>query len=291
MGIPRSITSLVGAMLAVTVCASCGEPTTPEPTTPEPTTVESTTAEPKTAEPKTAEPAAAPSGCEGSQLELADATAIAGVTLKLLTDATNTTLLLTNSGSLSVAVFPPEDGTTRLAAAPYANPSDAASVEALHAVASVANPNNVPEMPQGVPLSQVYFVPPGWSVCATTGDLSQAAHVRYLRDKASSATYFATKALGDQLVKFVTPKSIQKMQTLETCAKETDTMLTSTPRLTDTDLYTGLITGGTACRSSFNALLGDAEEAKSAETGALKWLERTPQLLENSKFFVALAHH
>lgn len=281
MGVHRSITALLGAMLAIAVCASCSDD---EPTSDEPTIVEPTIVEP------TVEPLVAPSSCEDSDLTLADATAPPGVTLKLSTDSTNTTLLLTNSGSLSVAVFPHQDGRTHLAAAPYANPSDAASIEALNAVASVANPNSVPEMPAGVPLDQVYFVPPGWSVCGTTGDLNQAAQVRYLRDKASSATYFATKALADQFVKFFTPKSMQRAQTLETCARETNTLLTDTPSLTNSDLYTGLITGGTACRSSFKALLGDAEEARSAESGALKWLKRTPQLLENSKFFIALSH-
>ena len=289
MGLRRIVTPLLGAMLAIAVCASCGEDPTPGPTAVVPTPFPPPTPTPTPTE-TIVEPVVAPSSCEDSHLSLPDASDIPGVNLKLFTDSTNTTLLLTNGGSLSVAVIPNEGGTTHLDKAPYANPTDPASVEALRAVASVADPNRVPEMPDGIPLNQVYFVPPGWSVCGTTGDLNNAARVRYLRDKGSSATYFAAKGLADQFVKFVTPEGIQKAQTLETCAKETTALLTDRPDFTNIDLYTRLITGGTSCRSSFKALLGDAEEAKSAESGALKWLERTPKLLENSKFFSALAH-
>jgi hypothetical protein len=235
-------------------------------------------------------PPTAPTDCQDSKVSLTDAGSIQGVTLKRFTDPTRTTLLLTNSGSLSVVIFPPEDASTRLAASPYANPTDSASVAALDAVLAVANPNAVPGMPPGVSPNQVFFVPPGWSVCGTTGDVNRPAQARYLRDKTSSATNFAVRALAAPLFKRLTPSAVEKAQVLVTCAQDVVNLLHDRPSVSDPDLYVDVIGGETACRSSYKILLGDEAAAAETESRALTWLERSPQLLKNTKFFLALAH-
>jgi len=233
---------------------------------------------------------AAPATCEGSDEQLPNADDLRGVSLARYTDPTGTSLLLTNNGTLSVVIVPPPDGSTTLATAPYANPTDPASVVALEAVAAAANPNAVPGIPAGVPFDQVYFVPPGWSVCGTTGDTAVAASVRYLRDKVSSATYFTTKALAEPIIQYVTPGALRRSQTLIACARSVTELLSTRPDLDDINLYMGVIKGQTSCRSSYATLLGDSAKADKTESRALTWLERIPKLLEDSKLVFALAH-
>lgn len=142
-------------------------------------------------------PAQAAADCSASQVQLPQVSEAQDVALAASTDATRTSLLLKNTGRLSVIVIPGEDGATRLLTAPYANPTDVASVAARIAVAESGTIDSVPGLPGGIPLSQVFIVPPQWAVCGVTGQLGRVAGVRFLRDKASSAEYFAAKYLAD----------------------------------------------------------------------------------------------
>lgn len=143
----------IAALSALAIMSSCGsEPE--DPPLPDPPT------------PAQAQP---PANCSGSDVGLPALTEVEGVTLSAATDATRTSLLLTNTGELSVVIIPDANGTTQLQPAPYANPTDAASVAALEAVASSADPNSVPGIPAGVRMDQVFFVPPQWAVCGVTG--------------------------------------------------------------------------------------------------------------------------
>jgi hypothetical protein len=230
---------------------------------------------------------AVPLSCAGSNIRLADTAGLPGIRLARYTDPTRTTMRLTNIGSLSAVVVPPANRSTSLWTAPYANPTDSASVAALQAVAAVADPNAVPYIPAGIPFSQVYFVPPGWSVCALTGRTGVPAEVRYLRDKTSSATYFSTRALAGPLVKYVTPLQIRRSQALVTCARNVADLVTTRPDLTDIDLYSSIISGATSCRNAYRMLLDDAAKAARTESRALIWLERAPRLLSTTRFFLA----
>ncbi len=228
--------------------------------------------------------------CSASDVQLPQVSEAQDVALAASTDATRTSLLLRNTGRLSVIVIPDEDGATRLLTAPYADPTDAASEAALIAVANRGTIDSVPGLPGGIPLSQVFIGPPQWAVCGVTGQLGRVAGVRFLRDKASSAEYFAAKYLADQLSTRVTPTALKTGRTLATCAKGALQLLQQDPGLQGLDLYTRVIGTESACRSSYKTPLGNDEEAaQKMESRTLHLLEKSPTLLENSKFFVALA--
>jgi hypothetical protein len=229
-----------------------------------------------------------PSDCQNSTQQLPIATGVEDVTVELATDPTKTTLLLTNRGPMTIAVIPPEIGIARIDEAHYADPDDPAAVAGNTAVKFSAKASLVPGIPAGLSPDQVHFVPPDWAVCVTTGNLLRPASARYLRDKVSSAVYFAAKALDDAIEERVKGESLAKSQTLITCAQDTVNLLTNTPDLADADLYADVFTGQTECRSAYSTLLRTDEEAEKTGSRALKFLDRAPQLLEDSKFAVAL---
>lgn len=285
----RRVFLLLVAPLSVLVLSGCGGGADDTPPGDAPTS-ETTTPDAPTTDHRT-DPVSAPADCEGSSEPLPDAAGIEGVRLARFTDPTSTTELLTNTGALSVVIIP--DGTrTTLWPAYYADPdqTDTAAWAALEAVRQTADPASVPGLPPGTSPDQVFFVPPGWSVCATTGDLAVPASVQYLRDKATSAMYFTAKGLAGQLTAYVTPQTLKRSQTLVECAQGVGDLLSERPAEDDLTLYTKVIKGETSCRKSYQMLLGDSAEAEQTENRALTWLERMPRLLEESDFLRALAH-
>ena len=266
------------AMVAVAGCSSAegdsGDGTTV--TTPEiviPTT------------PAVLKPAA---DCSKSTVPLDPVSEMDGVRLDASTDPTRTSLLLTNTGSLSVIVVPDASFASRLVAAPYANPTDRASKAALTAVTHSGPLGPDRGLPPYVPSTQVFIVPPQWAVCALTDDVREAAGVRYLRDKVSSAEYFVAKGLADQLVsKFESKKT---GPTLIRCVKNTLQLLRAHPDLADVELYAEILGAESTCRAGYKTLLGqDERAAERTGTTVLNLLERTPRLLETTRLFQALA--
>jgi hypothetical protein len=228
--------------------------------------------------------------CLGSDIELGPVAGMDGVRLEASTDETGTSLLLKNTGSLSVLVIPDAYWRTRLTEAPHANPTDAASTAALAAVARAGGLTAVTQLPARIPLTQVFIVPPQWAVCGLTDDVREVASVRYLRDKTTSAEYFVAKSLADQLVSRATPASQKTGQTLLSCAKGTQRLLKERIELRDIELYAELLQTETACRSSVKTLLSNDERAtQRTSSRILNLLERAPRLLENTKLFLALA--
>ncbi len=228
--------------------------------------------------------------CSGSDVPLGTVAGMDGVRLEASTDETGTSLLLTNTGSLSVLVVPDAYWRTRLTEAPHANPTDAASKAALAAVIRAGGLSGVTELPARIPMTQVFIVPPQWAVCGLTDDVREVASVRYLRDKTTSAEYFVAKSLADQLVSRVTPPSQKTTQTLLSCAKGTQRLLKERIELRDIELYAELLETETACRSSVKTLLSNDERAtQRTSSRILNLLERSPRLLENTKLFLALA--
>lgn len=227
--------------------------------------------------------------CSKSTVQLAPETDVDGVQLEISTDPSLTSLLLKNTGSLSVLVVPDSNFTTRLIAAPYASPKDDASKAALGATAATGNTDVDRGLPAYVPRSQVFVVPPQWAVCGLTDDLRRTAAVRYLRDKRSSAEYFVTKGLADQLMsQFAAPKV---RPTLDRCAKGTLQVLKERKDLLGVELYAEILGTDSTCRAGYKALLGNDERAtQRTDTAVLNLLERTARLLETSKLFEALAH-
>jgi hypothetical protein len=228
--------------------------------------------------------------CTGSDIELAPVSGMDGVRLEASTDQTGTSLLLRNTGSLSVLVVPDAYWRTRLTSAPYANPTDAASNAALAAVTRAGGLTAVTELPARIPLGQVFIVPPQWAVCGLTDDVREVATVRYLRDKTTSAEYFVAKGLADQLYARFTSLPQKTGQTLISCAKGMQQILKERIDLADIELYAQLLSTETTCRASFKALLSNDERAtQQTSTRLLNLLERTPRLLENTRLFLALA--
>ncbi|MFG1819269.1 hypothetical protein ACGFIF_36285 [Kribbella sp. NPDC049174] len=229
--------------------------------------------------------------CSGSDLVLPPVSGDEGVSLEASTDDTGTSLLLKNTGSLSVLVIPDAEWTTRVIAAPHANPTDAASKAALAAVAGAGGLQAVTELPPGIPQSQVFIVPPEWAVCGLTDDVRNVASLRYLRDKTTSAEYFVAKGLADQVLARFTPPAKKTSQTLLNCAKGTQQLLKERADLEDVALYAELLNTEGACRSSVKALLSNDERAtQQTSSRILNLLERAPRLLENTRLFLALAH-
>ncbi|MGW6282962.1 hypothetical protein [Kribbella sp. NPDC055071] len=222
--------------------------------------------------------------CSQSTKQLTPISEMEGVRLTISTDPAGTSLLLKNTGSQSVVVIPDANFRTRLIAAPYANPTDQASRAALLAVNSSGSLTTVHEIPAFVPAAQVVILPPLWAVCALTDVLTETASVRYLRDKPTSAEYYVTKGLADQLIRKFTAKSLRP--TLVACAKATLDLLKGAPDITDVELYADILGSDSACRAQYKALLKDDEQAtQQIDTTVLNQLQRTPRLVGNTRLF------
>ena len=175
--------------------------------------------------------------------------------------------------------------TSRLVTAPYANPTDQASQAALIAVTNSGHWVLIAACRRTFRATQVFIVPPQWAVCALTDDIREAARVRYLRDKVSSAEYFVAKGLADQLLSRF--ESNKAKPTLIKCVKNTLQLLRpSRPgghRAVRRDPRRGV-----HVRAGYKALLGHDERAtQRTGTTVLNVLERTPRLLETTRLFEA----
>ncbi|NIK58617.1 hypothetical protein [Kribbella shirazensis] len=227
--------------------------------------------------------------CAKSTEQLAAESETDGVQLTLSTDPSRTSLLLKNTGSLTVVVIPDAAFTTRLASAPHANPKDAASRAALTAVNNSGGVAAVPGIPPYVPKSQIVTLPPQWAVCALTDDAKETASVRYVQDRASSAQYFVTKGLADQLL--LKTGSDRSRPTLIRCARGTLRALKAYPNLPDIELYVAVLGGPRyACRASYQALLGgDARATGQLGAAVINRLGSVPRLLPNSRLLTTAA--
>jgi hypothetical protein len=230
----------------------------------------------------------AASDCSSATTPASQSGAAPGVSASTTTDVTGTSLLLKNTGQLTLVVIPV--GTTRLQRAPEANPGDLASQLALDALASTFVPSAVPGLPDGVPMDQVFVVPPDWAVCALTGQLGTFARVQFLSDKASTAKYALVKKLSDDAVSMLTPPRLKNQQAFLACARGMDTLLIDRPELNGFDLYATAVRSGTACQSSYTALLGssDPQAAQRTESRLLVLLKKSPTLIENTRLLTAL---
>ncbi|MGZ0153090.1 hypothetical protein ACXJJ3_38935 [Kribbella sp. WER1] len=211
-----------------------------------------------------------------------------GVQLTASTDPSRTSLLLKNTGSMTVVVLPDADFSSRLIAAPTAmNPKDAASRYALLAV-NTSGAGELPAVPTYAPKSQVVTVPPQWAICALTDNLQETASVRYLQDRTSSAEYFVSKALADQLLLKVSAQ--RSRQTLIRCARSTQTTVKASPDVPDIELYAEILGAGSPCRGGYQALLhGDDRAAGQLGAAVLSRLGSVPRLIPNSPLYTVTA--
>ncbi|GAA1599322.1 hypothetical protein GCM10009804_64950 [Kribbella hippodromi] len=222
--------------------------------------------------------------CRQSTVRLPAESETDGVELTVSTDPSRTSLLLKNTGSLTVIVVPDADFTSRLVAAPYANPKDQASRAALIAVNNSGGAAAVRAVPAYVPPAQVITLPPLWAICALTDDAKMTASVRYLQDRPSSAEYFVTKALADVLL--VNHSSDRTRPALIRCAKSTLSVLKTHPGMSDIELYVEILGPRAACQAGYKALLGGSQAAtEQLGNSVLGRLAGAPRLLANSRIF------
>jgi hypothetical protein len=219
--------------------------------------------------------------CSSSTQALPTESETDGVQLAVSTDPSRTSMLLKNTGSMTVVVLPDEEFSTRLVAATSANPKDAPSRTALSALTAGGSVAGVTEIPPYVPLTQVITVPPRWAVCALTDNVEEAASVRYVQDRPSSAAYFVAKELADQLL--LKTSAARAGQTLATCARDTLDAIKASPDGSDIELYVGVIGAGSRCRNGYKALLhGDERATGRLGSTVVNRLGSVPRLVPNS---------
>jgi hypothetical protein len=238
--------------------------------------------------PRTTGPAKPATDCTHSTEQLPPEAQADGVALAASTDPTHTSLLLKNIGGLTVIIMPDAGFTSRLIGAPKENPTDLASRAALIAVNHSGGLAGVLDIPVFMPKSQVITVPPDWAVCVLSDSLKEFATARYLQDKPTTAEYFLTKALADQLL---TKNSIARTQpTLIRCAKSTVDVVKGKPSLSDIEQYVEILNPGSPCRNSYQALLhSNQDAADELATAVLSELQATPRLHANSDLVVTTA--
>ncbi|WP_371403266.1 hypothetical protein OHA10_35950 [Kribbella sp. NBC_00662] len=278
----RDWTLLSGvALLAVVATAGC--------TTAEGSSGSSPVTEtPSIVLPRTTGPVKAAADCTHSTEQLPPEAQADGVVLSAGTDPTHTSLLLKNIGGLTVIIMPDAGFTSRLIAAPATNPTDLESRAALIAVNNSGGLAGVLDIPVFMPKNQVITVPPGWGVCVLSDSLKEFASARYLQDKPTTAEYFLTKALADQLL---TKNSLARTQpTLIRCAKSTVDVVKGKPSLSDIEQYVEILAPGSPCRNSYQALLhSDRDAADQLATAVLSELQATPRLKANSDLIITTA--
>jgi hypothetical protein len=226
--------------------------------------------------------------CKQSTVALPAESEIDGVQLEVSTDDSHTSLLVKNTGSLTVVVIPDATFDTRLISAPHADPKDSASRAALIAVNNSGARAAIREIPKYVPATQTITLPPQWAVCALTDNVEETAGVRYLQDKASSAEYFVAKGLADQLLARMSVG--RAAPTLVKCTRATLTELTAHPELPDIEQYADILGSGSSCRNSYKALLqGNEHDTAQLSSAVLNRLEGAPRLAAGSRLFDAVA--
>ena len=238
--------------------------------------------------PRTTGPVKAATDCAHSTEQLPPEAQADGVALAATTDPTRTSLLLKNIGGLTAIIMPDAGFTSRLIAAPTGNPTDLASRAALIAVNNSGGLAGVLDIPVFMPKSQVIVVPPEWAVCVLSDSLKEFASARYLQDKSTTAQYFLSKALADQVLG---KNSIARTQpTLIRCAKSTADVVKGKPTLSDIEQYVEILAPGSPCRNSYQALLhSDRDAADQLATAVLSELQATPRLKPNSDLLITTA--
>ncbi|WP_329000729.1 hypothetical protein OHA18_40650 [Kribbella sp. NBC_00709] len=226
--------------------------------------------------------------CTKSAEQLPPESQADGVALTASTDPSHTSLLLKNTGNMAVIVMPDAGFTSRLITAPYANPKDQASRSALIAVNNSGGLAGVLDIPAFMPKSQVITLPPQWAVCVLSDSLKEIASARYLQDKPTSAQYFVTKALADQLL--VKNSAARTQPTLIRCAKATVDVMKGHATLPDIEQYVAILGPDSPCRNSYQALLhSDPDAADQLATAVLNELQANPRLQASSDLVITTA--
>ena len=279
MGSPKRFGTWLSVAVAAALLSACGSapPEDPGPAVPDPGT------------PVRAAPA---TDCSGSTSPVAVSAALADL-VQAKTDPTGTSLLVTNVGLVSLIVVPDSSGSTRLQSTPFLAPTDEADRLTFEALLH----SNVfaydPDIPPGVPRDQVYVVPPGYSVCGTTGTLAAPAGVQVRSDRLASAAWRLGHALADRLIGLLTPAFVRRSDAVKACVSDALGILHGQPDLSDLTLYTSALGTATTCYRSVSWLFEQAgqapSEAQQTRTAVVDVLERLPKLIDDARFLRQLA--
>src|SRR5215470_8250702 len=178
--------------------------------------------------------------CSQPNTDVPTSSAFPPDTYSAKTDSTRTSLLIQNTGPLTLFVTAEEN--TVLQPTPDINPTDPADNLALKAL--VGSDVFQPYYSAGYTAPGVYVLPPGYGVCGTVPYIYQIAKVTIWRDRDASAAWFATHSLTQALygrlesIKLNNDKTVQAMVT---CANGTVSVASSNPDWSDADLYANVM--------------------------------------------------
>lgn len=223
-----------------------------------------------------------PTDCAGSSVALQPAPTPPGVSLELSTDPTGSSLLVRNTGDLTV-LMAAGDQSTLLLTAPHANTTDAASIAALNAVAN----DGVTRTVDGAAPGAVFVVPPQFAVCALSSAGGPPA-VRYQQDRAASASYVVAKSLHERLDALAVPPGQRRAASLIACARTAEDLTALTEPGDDAALYASLLSGGSSCRQAYRQLFVAEAQASRFERTLLTTLNEAPFLRSTSKVLTAI---
>lgn len=205
---------------------------------------------------------------------------------------TRTSILLTNTSQVTLIVVP-GNALTTLQKTPAQNPRDPSNVLALGAFSQEGLLLSDPAVPLGVAHNQIYFVPPGFSVCGTVPVLGDVASVNIERDQVASVAWFVTKDAADAAIGKLLPADIEA---LTTCGNTAITLATSTPDFNALDVYKQALDASNSCYKTYkNFFVNAGTDDVAAETEAsdglgkvLDDLDHAPKLIQDIDFFTEL---
>ena len=228
--------------------------------------------------------------CTQSTMSVPITTGLPSGTYTARTDATGTSLLITNDGVETLIVVP-YGGRTTLQPTPDLNPTDVVNVSALVALTNTDIGAVDPNVPTGVALDQLYYVPPKYSVCGTTGQIFVSPEVTVVRDRLLSIAWRQATGLASSLQGLVTPKALKSAKAMQTCFSGALALTSTYPALDDYSVYANTLKTTTSCYKSYDALLHEHEQdATAAEEAASSVRKTTESLLEKAEHFLDSAH-
>jgi hypothetical protein len=244
-------------------------------------------------------PVTAATDCSQSDVELLTSAALPSGTYSAKTDRTRTSLLIQNTGSSTLIVRAWQN--TALQPTADINPADPVDAVALRGLAASNVLATDPNIPAGTPLDAIYIVPPQYGVCGTVSSIFDSPGVFIEPNRNASAAWYVAHSVAqtvyDKLHSYAF-KPDKNAQAMMTCARETVSLASQRPDLSDPDLYANVMQLGSNCYQSYEAVFRDAENsdeaaaksAHSVQETALGLLDRAPKLLEDLRAVLDFVH-
>lgn len=215
--------------------------------------------------------------------------------ITVTTDVTRTSLLISNVSELTLVVIP-ETRETEVDDpsyhGSYADQSASAlAYQSLNADTLVRYDTVVSSATgtYGLAPYQAYFVPPQWSVCAHVPYTYDKVQLGIDRDNDASLAYFTAEKLAALTLRYATPASISRANSLLDCATGTLQLINSNPGNTNASTFLPqLFSTGSSCYEGLKNLLGSDDAVEHESSGFLEALSKLPAWVDDVKFLEAL---